>query len=501
MNDITFLQNSSKFIELMNTIKNNYYDKYNKHNWNVLETLSQKIINLKKLDTSETTIKNKKFCMYVANSINISNDYVCIINPHQFTISKKSNENTFHKKLYGGIIFDTANQFLSFLDTKSIIISDFFPQTNNSNCIFKHIKSITDKTIFMNDRIYIYHPTDQILETILNLISKGLKQPKNVWIIIPKSSHTVLLNFNNIMNILCWSDNNYECLSMYKNTVKIPTFLHESNNTKIIKKILTIETIQYKPNKLEEILIESVNDNKFVLLSEQIFFSSYDSKKPKNIYDITYCPICYNNFTSDVNIPNTEKIYISCGHIFCIECLLLLFTSSKHNCPLCSKNIRFNSFHIPSMTLSKGKHLIKLIVNLLQQQANNNILIYADTQVMAKGIVSFISKELTAKNIDQKVILIKNKTAQHNSTIFVSSIENGYLCQELKNINNIIVMSSNTSFLDQSEMLGYNWCYTNEIVKVWNFDVIIDDIINNQSKHIVINNKNTHINFPNNISI
>ena len=484
INQISQLYNYGKFISLMKIVQANSTIKYNKKNWKNIENISTNIQDQKKLEQFEKGIKIKKYCVYPPRSLNLNSDYLCVYNNESIDIIKKSERNIEYKKSIGGIIFDHDNNFLKYFNdkictktksskTKNIVMSDVYPRLQNEiNFMFKHTRTLNSDTKLSTSRVILYYPTNDTILQLKTLIqSELLGPPRIIWIVVPWSEDLKLLNFNDVTNILFWNitdnicQNNIQLTSLHCKTMNASTLQY--------KNTINLEKVKYKLNENEESLILSdtneINIENLQIL-DKICLSNFNMCVPKNVIDSDNCPVCGLDFNDQFNDPNeSSKTYMPCGHVYCPSCLLSTL-KIKHNCPICRKVAKFNNISIPNLTSNKIKYLCKLLRKIVEKYDNKNVLIYTDTVMSSRGIISHINSELCKNDINKKCIMIKPKSSEQNSAILVAPTDNNYLCQNIKNIKNVIILTNVNDHMLKPESMGYDFCYANEKVNVWLFE-------------------------------
>jgi len=143
-------------------------------------------------------------------------------------------------------------------------------------------------------------------------------------------------------------------------------------------------------------------------------------------------------------------------------------SKSKYTCPMCRK--AFKNIIMPELKSSKMIYLMRLI-NKLINDINQNILIYINTPIMARGLISYINKELENVETEFKCYIINKKNKYHTSSILICPIDNNYLCQNIKNISNIIILSNiNNEYILDPCSLGYDYCHIGKEVNIYLFE-------------------------------
>lgn len=460
-----------KFINLMRDAQLNNIEKYNKINWKTTELSSKNLLSFSQLSQLEKNIKDKKYCVHTSNALSLNQDFICIFDNKSIDIIKKTDKNTVHKNTIGGIIFDHNCDFLNFFNSnvsksKNIIISDVCPniKSEDMNFIFKSIRAVTCDTKLSGLRLILYYPTNEIIYQLKKLITDGLKPPRVIWIVIPGGTYVRSpLNFNDIGNILFW---NNETLAFQNNTQLISLFYKTNVCIEEKKNSLNIEKIKYKISNLERYLIDNNKENFEIL--DKISLCNLRNNIPKNIFDTNDCPICGLEFDDSDEL---SKTYMPCGHVYCPLCLITTL-KIKHACPICRKIAKFNGISFPNLKSGKLKYLFKLINKLNEKYVDKNMLIYVDTLTIAKELTTYINSRF-----DKKCMMVKQRSYDQKSSLLVAPLNNGYLCQNIKNIKNVIILTNKNDEQLKPESLGYDFIQINEKVNVWLFEPLIPNNI------------------------
>ena len=249
-----------------------------------------------------------------------------------------------------------------------------------------------------------------------------------------------------------------EILEFYNNDINSTNIKKNTNN-------IIIEKILYKLNKFEELALKTDIDKKNIYTLDKLYFLNYKCEIPKNIFDVQNCPICDDELI--------DKSYLTCGHEFCPSCIIEII-NSKLVCPICRKNIKCKGIIMPNLVPSKLKYLAKLFNKMFNEENENddNVLIYVDTVMIAKGLALYINKELYPKNIRLKTCIVDQKNNNYKSCILICIKDKNFLCQNIKNIKNIIVLTNENDYIINPESLGYNYCHANEKIKIWFFELM-----------------------------
>jgi len=469
-----------KFIDLIKMVQchNEYTNE--KLFWAKSIDTSLKINNIHDVINLEKQISYKTHIIHKNINIDLGPKYSCFIDNNDIKIYKKNTKDQMHKKTICGFIYDHSNNFLNnFNDnikenenmSKNIVITDILPKIKNKQKFsFKNMQALSPQIILTNSRVIIYYPTEQVLEKINYLIDQNVHKPKNLWIVFPYNT-SLSINFPEhfklIANIIFWQSNiaikNELSLTnvMYSNYPNLPekTIKNVTNN-------IMIEKVSYRMNKIEEYVLNHTNNCLHML--DRLFFSNYGTKMPNQIYDLYNCPVCDNQFDEFC-----VKSYLSCGHEFCPACVIELI-NNKLSCPVCRKNIRCNAITISKFTSNKVKYLTKLFNRVFTGEnendgINDNILIYVDTLIMAKGLFTFINKELYPQNCRLKCCIVNQKNNNYKSCILICVKDKHSICKDIKNIKYIVVLTGTSDYILNPESLGYDYCYADQKVKIFLF--------------------------------
>jgi hypothetical protein len=475
VNQIEAFNKYGKFIELIKLVK-----EYNEHTnektfWKKLQVGAETVSNIQDVLNLEKQISYKTHIVSKNVHVELGSNFLCTIVDNEIKIFKKNNRNQLHRKTVCGFVYDCDNTFLNnFNDsikenetvTKNIIITDVLPKLKNKpKFSFKNTQSLSAQTKLANSRVIVYYPTEYVIEKILFLVNEDVNKPKVLWIVLPHNPH-ILPHFQSMINILFWSK--IDIIS--KNGLNLTCVLYGDSKcgnprpTKNTNNII-IEKIVYKLNKLEESILENVDD-KYIYILDKLFFSSYGSKLPEQIFDTSNCPVCDNEFNDLCN-----KSYLSCGHEFCTSCIIEL-ANNKLTCPICRKNIKYNGIIIPNLIPNKAKYLSKIFNKVFTEDNENddNILIYVDTAMMAKGLFMFIDTELYPKNSRLKCCIVNQKNNNYKSCILICVKDKNFICQNIKNIKYVIVLTSVSDYILNPESLGYDYCYADQKIRILIFE-------------------------------
>jgi hypothetical protein len=469
--DVSILNNSSlkKHIEVMNMIATHINFQNNKIFWE--RNLSGCEVNsMKKIFFYEKQIGYNTHILYHNDNIMLGNDiYFRIVSDNnsnsQIKLFQKTNAKmSVDKKAIGGIIFDNNFTFLEDFcnvdpkgskgsKNKNIIIADSLPKSFD----FLQINSLNKTTDLTNKKVILYYPTDYIISRVVENIKNGLSKPKIIWIIFPKQNignQNNCLNttdYKNILKILFWESTDFSCncglnlISLNYNNLDV---------NKNLDKVISIERVNYNLNPLETELIKSNNDEQ---LLDHFYFSNIGNMELDNIYSNKKCSICIqkiNNFT-----------HFKCGHTFCANCS---FETCKIGiiCPLCREVSKTYPI-IQNLELTKVIYLKKLLVKLIDiKQEMDNILIYVDSQQVAKGLLKWL--KINFKHIPSNIP--NKKKVYFKKTLIVCTKDNYFISKNIKNISEVISISTNHDFVLNSESLGYDYFSANMKVRLWLFE-------------------------------
>lgn len=439
--------NSQKIINFIKMI----YD-YNIINYRNIFWLNIKK-NIRKIDIfnlkeCEENLGEKKIAY--GKFINIEDKYIKIDN--KINIIDKIIIDTC--EILGGFIFDNDNFINNYNNTlknsdklKNIIISNVKPKCETSRKFkFKYDNDVQTSDNFTNCRIVLYHPTNILLNKIINLNYK----PKNIWIVI-SSNINMENDYTKYLNILFWKKEN---ITMYDT---IDTLMIENTKIENSERICKINRIKYKLNN-EECKIVDGDYNKISLM-EKIYIIN-NSKKKIKIYNTKICPICQYDIIN--------QSYINCGHVFCANCLLENF-KYNNNCAICRKNIKINNIYLKLNKLTKMEYLKKLLEKI---EIDGNILIRVECLSYGKGLKKIIKNMFNNLNYGVSM-LSEYMLNKKNNQIIIYTKDEQYLCQNIQNIKNIIILTNFTKELIIPQTLGYDYCYNNKSVKMWIYECIL----------------------------
>lgn len=472
--DIEVMKNVKipKFIRFMESIKEYHTIKMMKYLWNSGLASAEELTDVANIGVFEQNIKYKSHLVYPNNSISINNDYICSYDSDKIEFDKKKNVCTY-KKHKGGIIFDYDNKFITsfnkFLDKKdvlkNIVISDTIPkQENRINFSFKHFKSLNNTMQLINTRLIIYYPTVLIIEKIIELIGQKLEKPKTIWVVLPAQSQCTY-NFDNILSLLLWSNKKVSCQTSSFFALK---FGKPSIYSKKGKKI--VEKINYKLNDFEQKIIQNCVPNpdfriEVLNILDKLYFTNFGLEPPKNVFTDGSCPICSCELKEN-------QSYMPCGHVFCSECIISTIRT-KNSCPCCRKLSKYRGIIISNLASSKSKYFGKLISKLFDKNKDGSILVYVDTLMLAKGLITFINStyenDITCSVVSEKTSITNDEKTKR---ILICTVDKSYLCQNIKTIKNIIVLINISDYVLKPESLGYDYCYDNSDIKLWLFNPI-----------------------------
>jgi hypothetical protein len=443
---------SHKFLNLMKTIyEHNITNNKNMFWDNIKKNI--KIVNM--FDLNEYDENTKKKNVIRGQFVNIEDKYFKIDNKVTITDKLTMIESV---QILGGFIFDNNNFINNYNNTlknsdklKNIIISNVKPKCETSRKFkFKYDNDVLSSDNFTNCRIVLYHPTNILLNKIINLIYK----PKNIWIVL-SSNINMENDYIKYLNILFWKK---EHITLYDS---IDVLMIENKKIENSERTCKINRIQYRLNNEESKIINS--DYNKINLMEKIYIINSLKKKIK-LYDTKICPICQYDII--------HQAYISCGHVFCANCLLENYNYNS-SCAICRKPIKINNIYLKINKLTKIEYLEKLINKI---EFGANILIRVECSAYGRGLKKIIKKLFS--NLKYGIMLLseyisKKHNININNHIIIYTKEEQYLCQNIQNIKNIIIMTNFTKDLIVPQTLGYDYCYNNMSVKMWIYDCIL----------------------------
>lgn len=479
--DFDFLKNkiqnqgrNTKFASIIREMLDHNKIKHNKNLWNDLINNSNEI-DIEKLDNinaQEKNIKYKSHALY-SHFITMLDGENCLFeNDKKIYLSKKTDYEEYFKS-NGGIIFDYNNNFITKFnnslknvknsENKNILMSDILPkQESNLNFSYKHIKHVKRNLELTQKRLIIYYPTKEMICQLVKLIQDGLTKPRIIWLVFPANSRD-FLNFNEVLNILFWSKKTLFIINPSIVSLKCGKNKLEPKR----KNQIILEKVKYKLNTIEKNLLGDANSENLSIL-DKLYFYNLSESLPKTIYRCDDCPICCMNFDE-----NKDSIsYMPCGHMFCSECVMKTI-KVKNCCPSCRKNSKFNGIVIPKLISTKMELLLKIINK--QKIKDKLTLIYVDNFTLAKKLMIHLNK-LENDNGNNNICNIINQKSslseRLNEKILICPIENDYLCQSVKNINNVIVLIMSSDYSLKPESLGYDYYHDNSDVKIWLFECV-----------------------------
>ena len=282
-----------------------------------------------------------------------------------------------------------------------------------------------------------------------NLIKNGLNKPKNLWIVVSNNINYET-NFNKFLNLLFWEHANVFCLSEKYITLKY--------NDNYKEREFVINKIIYKIIDSEINIINNTIDNLYLL--EKIFFSNIDILHTSTIYNESECPIC--------KCESENKTIMNCGHVFCGSCLLE-YLKIKNACPICRKVSKLRGIDLNINEIGKYQYIKKLILKLCINTLEN-ILIRVDNMIYGRGLLSLLNKFINDNNLLFTVYILSDNNKNDTRCIYIYIDDKQNLCQNIKNVKNIIILTNLCDNVFISKSLGYDYCYKNENVNIWIFE-------------------------------
>ena len=475
---------NKKFKKLFNYFLE-YEEKKNKILF--LEQLKQKSFKIKKyelflehIEKYENIIKSQNISFQNLNfidpnklNVNTSNNkFNILVNPDKSinVVHQNSNHDNYIKKNFiGGIIFANYNKIIS-----------------NNYMIVSNINDIDNLKNNKNKKIIIFHPTNDLLKKISNIVQNN-KYDDFIWIILPTNIQIKHCGFD-IDDLACFLFKDH--LNPILNKINVDTMFDTLQNNKInisfeiedesMKKLVKIENkieivvekIKYKLSDVEKSICPEITNENIKMINKIFMYNldkldkSYKSNKLKKIQnnEILECPICCVDLISNPILQS----YTICGHLFCSHCMLKII-GSKQNCPNCRNNLNFSDINIPNLILTKFKILIKLIRKLIKQKNTSNILIYVDNYTLSKHLTKYINN---LNNLDVKCENLNEKSEYLNNSnnLIICPINKENMVKNIKNIENIIIFTTEDYSL-KYESLGYNYFNNINGVKIWLFDL------------------------------
>lgn len=462
--DINTLNNSElkKHIDVINMISSHINYQNNKAFW--LRSLNGCEVNsIKNIFSNERKIGYNTHTLHNNENIILGNNVYSKIevnenNKSQIKLYQKANTKiNVDKKALGGIIFDNNFSFLEDFcnvdskgskgsKNKNIIIADSLPKSYD----FLQINSLNKNTDLTNKRIILYYPTDHIINNMIIHIKNGLVKPSLIWIVFPKQSS--MFDYKDIINILFWTSETFAC----NNGLNLITLNYNKLVSNESDRIVEIERVKYNLGTLESELIKSTTDAQ---LLDKFYFSNIGIENVCNLYNTKKCPICIkkiNNFA-----------YFKCGHAFC-SCCSFETCKATMLCPLC-REVSKTYPNISNLELTKMTYLKKLLSKLIETKNEmDNILIYVDNQLISKGLLKWLKiyfKEIPSNIANKRKVYLKK-------TLIICGADNFYISKNIKNVSEVISISTNHDFILNSESLGYDYFFANKKVRLWLFDYV-----------------------------
>lgn len=447
-----------------------------------------------KLEQYELSIKQKEYLLYKENLIIINTNSSLNFRNSKYFVEEYKNYQI-QKKIKGGIVFydfiskDEFQKTFNKIDnlTDDIVKNLFIFDSSDLYLINECAKIKNNKS-----RLIIYHPTNDILIKIKDFKKYDVIDPYFIWIILPqKSIHSIIhgLDLIQLLSTLFWENNNFffekktiESLSeiIFEITDKTNSCASTSTNTnanqidndnknsheKNNMGKITIEKIRYKLTSSEKKLFPSITYEDLSIL-DKICIYNLDNKMPKKIFECNECPICCANLEENKN--NIFKSYLSCGHLFCSECVIRSM-KIKQCCPSCRFITKLEKINIPDLKSNKVKILLKIITRILCDKILEKpkiILIYVDSCLFTKKITNFVKNNIENINcVGMDKNNVNNRDNINTDKILVCSIDKEFLIKNIKNISDIIVFTT-TKYILKNESLGYDFCNQLNGVKLW----------------------------------
>lgn len=470
------LVRNSKIIKLLQNIILYNQDKQSEEiSKNIINNLESYILTYK-LDIFEIIKKKqeeiikKKYVVYESNNEFVKNGFINISEDLLLNFSceiKKKEGSKICKNLNGGILFiNKKNLDLLEIDNSLKLLNN--EDINSLYSIKNEIKNIT---------IFLIDPTNQNIETFINLIKSGLENPKFIWITFSEKNMLDGCNSEilNIFSILFWShdkvyldENKIYCALNFENEENIKK---TSNN----KCEIHVEKIKYKLHQSEKSLISETTPENITLL-DKLYFYNLCENIPDKQFECFECLICCENFSEKPNI----KSYMPCGHSFCTDCIIKSI-KIRQSCPICRKATKLNGIIIPNLKSNKMNTFLKIIKKLKNNENdeknhkfNNIILIYVDTYTLGK----ILQKYLKEQNILDTLFLRENTDSSNIPKKYViCPIDKDIYTQNIKKISDIIILTSGKYMLKR-ESLGYDYIHNLSSIKVWVLSCLDCEILN-----------------------
>lgn len=462
------LSNKTKIIKLLNDSVCYNKDKYATNLLNLF--INNKTIENSQLDATMTTkqqeIKNKNYTTfsqdYCSELLEISNDFVLKTNNNlNFSIEAKSC-NQVYKKSNGCVVFDSSLLSMNFSNDFIII--------KNSN----DIKMLKSKKTLKTKQVVLHNPTNNMFEQMLEILKNETTKPQFVWVVLPfnVSPNHCGFNINHLVSVLFWtSDNIILSSNSLESFCKDCSFVLNNNKddnliNKEIKHEIVIEKVKYKLHESEKALLTEINlDN--VSMLNKLYFYNLGETVPVEQFECNECVICCEDFLINPHL----KSYMPCGHSFCASCIIKSI-KVRQCCPSCRHVTKFNGIIIPNIESNKMNTFIKIIKKIKKENTNNVTLIYTETFTLGKKITNYLNSNkiaqscfITQDNIDD--INVANTAKQTNPKVLVCSIDKDNYSQNIKNISNIIILTSGQDIALKTESLGYDYCNGKAGIKIW----------------------------------
>jgi hypothetical protein len=90
--------------------------------------------------------------------------------------------------------------------------------------------------------------------------------------------------------------------------------------------------------------------------------------------------------------------------------------------------------------------------------------------MMAKGLFTFINKDLYKQNCRLKCCIMNPKINNYKSCIIICTKDKYFLSKNIKNIKYVLVLTGNNDYILHPESLGYDYCHADQKIKIFLFD-------------------------------
>lgn len=223
---------------------------------------------------------------------------------------------------------------------------------------------------------------------------------------------------------------------------------HENIVDTYTKKLHNLNPLNQEYNMLKKNFQNKITQSKFILDT----LKKLDDKASQDDLDENECPICID----DIQDP----AILSCGHMFCYDCITSFTSGNNKKCPLCKANITSKIVKVESYKQKtnenrdelelkygvKTGYLIKLVRKLLASQ-KNKIIIFSQYDFMLKLVSDSlssngVSNSFVKGNVHQRTQAIDKfkgiRLGEDENRVIMLSLKNAASGTHLVEANNII---------------------------------------------------------------